>query len=74
MSWKMDWLLLATGLAGLGLTVIQKGRQHLIELIENGVETGGQALLEASNFLIPVAFLTAFMMRLGWRVLTRTWC
>ena len=47
MSWRMDWVLLATGLISLGLTMVQKGRADLLEAFGRrrgwfGLDFGGR--------------------------------
>ncbi len=72
-SWRIDWCLLATGLISLGLTVVQKGRSDLLRLLGEDQNSLGQLLTGAGGVLVPVSFLSAFVFRLGWRVVTRNW-
>ena len=73
MSWRMDWCLLATGLISLGLTMVQKGRADLLRLLADDSDSIGGLLSGVSGLVIPVALLGAFLARLGWRAVTKTW-
>lgn len=73
MSWRTDWCLLATGLISLGLTMVQRGRADLLRLLADDAESVGGLLTGASSLIVPIALLGAFVARLGWRVVTRSW-
>ncbi|WP_377047629.1 hypothetical protein [Roseibacillus persicicus] len=73
MSWRLDWVLLATGLISLGLTMIQKGRTDLLSLLGDEGDSVSGLLASAGGLLVPISLLAAFVGRLGWRVVTRTW-
>ena len=73
MSWRLDWMLLATGLISFGLTMVQKGRADVLRLLAGDSESGGGLLATGVGLFIPAALLLAFVARLIWRLLTRTW-
>lgn len=73
MSWRMDWCLLATGLISLGLTMIQKGRADLMKLLPQDGWEVGDLLVGVTGLIVPIALLGAFLARLLWRLVTRTW-
>ena len=73
MSWRTDWCLLATGLISYGITMIQKSRGEVLHLIANEGERIEGFLMGASGLLIPILLLSAFALRLFWRVVTWTW-
>lgn len=73
MSWRMDWCLLATGLISLGLTMVQKGRADLLQLLAEDSGGVNGILMGASGLIVPLGLLGAFVGRFFWRIVTRTW-
>jgi len=73
MSWRVDWLLLATGLIGLGLTMVQKGRSDLLKLLADDAQSIDGLLMGASGLVVPLCLLGAFVLRFCRRIFTRTW-
>ncbi len=73
MNWRLDWCLLATGLISFGLTLIQRGRGDLLRLLADDGDQGGGLLGGGVSLVVPFALLAAFLGRLGWRVVTKTW-
>ena len=69
----MDWVLLATGLISLGLTMVQKGRADLLALLADDGGGVGSLLAGASGLVVPICLLGAFVGRIFWRIVTRTW-
>lgn len=73
MSWRIDWCLLATGLISLGLTMVQRGRADLLQLLEDDSGSLSGFLTGAGGFILPICLLGAFVGRFFWRVMTRHW-
>ena len=53
--------------------MIQKSRGEVLHLIANEGERIEGFLMGASGLLIPILLLSAFALRLFWRVVTWTW-
>lgn len=73
MSWRLDWILLATGLASAGMTLIREGRSELLLLIEGQSSTEGLLPVLLGGYLVPSLLLGAFLIRIGIRMATRQW-
>ena len=72
MNWRIDWFLLAVGLIAIGLTLIQRSRADLLSLLSDDGQKAEGFLSGVGGMLVPILFLGAFVLRLGWRVITRT--
>lgn len=73
MSWRVDWVLLATGLISLGLTMVQKGRAELLSLVSDEGQTMDSFLAGVGGLVVPACLLGGFVLRLLFRLLTNTW-
>lgn len=73
MSWRLDWILLATGLVAFGMTLIREGRSELLLLLEGESSLEGIAPVLLGGYLVPSLLLGAFLIRLMIRVVTRRW-
>lgn len=73
MSWRLDWILLATGLIAFGMTLIREGRSELLLLLEGEGSTEGLLPVLLGGYLVPALLLGAFVLRLGLRIVTRRW-
>jgi hypothetical protein len=73
MKWRLDWILFATGLIALGMTMIRKGRSELFALLGDDANTDGILAVLLGGYLVPACLLGVFVIRLLIRMVTGQW-
>lgn len=73
MSWRLDWILLATGLISLGMTLVREGRSELLSLLDENANQEGLVAVLLGGYLVPFCLIAAFLGRFLIRIFTNTW-
>lgn len=73
MSWRLDWILLATGFISLGMTLVREGRSELLSLLDENASREGLIAVLLGGYLVPFCLLAAFLGRFAIRIFTNTW-